>query len=125
MRKENANLGDSGQVVGHHGQGRLYRPLRQLMVLLEGALAPTLSCVLEGKQRLPLRVIPALPQYVRVIPPARLGSCPHEGQVSLVQDRRRLFHGTGILGVDHLPRLGSIVGGDRIDLRLPGALSQL
>ena len=73
------NLGDSGQFVGHHGQRRPKRPLRQLAVLLEGVPAPALGRVFEGEQRLPLRVILAPPQYPRVVPPARLGSHPHEG----------------------------------------------
>ena len=65
MRKEGANLGDPGQIVSHDGQRCLQRLLRQLAVLLEGVPAPPLGHVLEGEQRLPLRVIPASPQYPR------------------------------------------------------------
>ena len=93
------------------------------MVLLEGVPVPALSYVLESKQGLPLRVVLAPPQDTRVIPLARLGSHPHEGRASLAQGQNWLFHGTGLLSVNHPPRPGSIVGGDRIDLRLSGALT--
>ena len=79
MRKEGVNLGDPGQIISHDGQRYPQRPLCQLVVLLEGVPAPPLGRVLEGEQRLPLRVILAPPQDMRVIPPTGLGSYPHEG----------------------------------------------
>ena len=73
MRKEDAYLGNAGQIVSHDGQRCPQRPLRQLVELLEGAPAPPLGSILEGEQSVPLRVVPALPQYTWVIPPTGLG----------------------------------------------------
>ena len=79
MGKESTNLGDSGQIVGHHGQRRPQRPLRKLAVLLERVPATALGRVLEGKQRPCIRIIPALPQDMWVVPPVGFGSHPREG----------------------------------------------
>ena len=122
MRKEGTYLGNAGQIIDHDGQRCLQRSLRQLVELLEGAPAPPLGRVLEGEQRLPIRVVPALPQDTRVIPPAGLGSYPHEGRASLARGRRWLLHNAARLSIDHLLRPGSIIGGDRMDLHFPGAL---
>ena len=72
-------LGNVRQVVSHDRQRCPQRLLHQPAELLEGALVPPLIHVLEGEQRLPLRVIPAPPQDTWVIPLVGLRLYPHEG----------------------------------------------
>ena len=124
MRKEDAYLGNAVQIDIHDGQRRSQRPHRQLAILLEGAPTPPLGRILEGEQRLPLRVIPALPQDTQVIPPAGLRLHLQESHASLAGGQSWLLHGACRLDICQplFPR--SAVGRGRLNLHFPGALQR-